>query len=350
MRLQSYGSPLRMEEVERPEAGLGAVVRVEAAGVCHTDLHIASGSYNLGEGRQLTMSERGIRLPLTLGHEISGTVVDPGATGSTAFRRGDRVVVYPWLGCGTCRKCAAGFENLCEVKPASLGIFRDGGYAEFVRVPDTRYLVDASGLEPGQAATMACSGLTAFSALKKCELADDDLLVITGAGGLGTTALQLAKKTRARVGVLDVVPSKLEVASELGADFTLDTSSMGRDDVVEGIKRRNGGRGADAVLDFVGSPTTTRTGFEMLTKQGRLIVVGLFGGAGSFSLPLFPLRGAQVRGSFTGTLPELAELVGMARSGGFRQVISAEYALGGANDALSELGEGRISGRAVLRP
>jgi D-arabinose 1-dehydrogenase-like Zn-dependent alcohol dehydrogenase len=315
MRLESYGAPLSLEEIDRPETGDGVLVRVEAAGVCHTDLHIVSGSYDLGEGNLLKMSDRGILLPITPGHEIAGTLVDLGGHVDTSLKEGDRVVVYPWLGCGECRKCAAGFENLCEAKPASLGIFNDGGYAEYVRVPHPRYLVPTGGIGPSQAAPLACSGLTTFSALQKCGLHEGDLLVILGAGGLGTTAIQLAKKTTgARVMVLDVNPSKLRLASELGADQTIETSGREKTDVVSEIKRSNRGRGADAVLDFVGNPSTSTMGFEMLTKQGRLVIVGLFGGSAPFSLPLFPLRGASVLGSFTGTLAELGEAGDLRRT------------------------------------
>ena len=351
MRLESYGAPLRLEEIGRPEAGSGVVVRVEAAGVCHTDIHIVSGSYDLGEGNLLRMADRGIRLPVTPGHEMAGRVVDLGGFTETSLREGDPVVVYPWLGCGACRKCTAGYENMCEGKPASLGVFRDGGYAEYVWVPHPRYLVLRGGLDAARAAPLACSGLTAFSALKKCALGRDDLLVIVGAGGLGTTAVQLAKKTTdAKVLVLDVNPSKLALASELGADQTIDTSGREKKDVISEIKQANGGRGADAVIDFVGNPSTSTMGFEMLTKQGRLVLVGLFGGAAPFALPLFPLRGAQIVGSFTGTLSELSELVRVAAVGGVTPFISAEYPLEDANVVLQRLERGEVMGRVVLRP
>ncbi|MGA2198496.1 MAG: alcohol dehydrogenase [Nitrososphaerales archaeon] len=351
MRLEQFGAPLRLEKIGLPETEEGVLVRVEAAGVCHTDVHIVSGSYDLGEGNLLRMADRGIRLPITPGHEIAGVLVDLGGSKNTPLRKGDRVVVYPWLGCGNCRKCAAGYENLCEVRPASLGIFRDGGYAEYVRVPDPRYLVSAAGLDPAQAAPLACSGLTAFSALRKCALNKGDLLVIVGAGGLGTTAVQLAKKTTdARVVVLDVHPSKLKLAYELGADETIDSSGRSKVDVISEIAKINGGRGADAVIDFVGNPSTSTMGFEMLTKQGRLVLVGLFGGAAAFPLPLFPLKGVQILGSFTGTLGELSEVVRLAAAGAVRPVVSAEYPLEDANAVLQMLEKGEVMGRATLRP
>jgi propanol-preferring alcohol dehydrogenase len=352
MRLVEYGAPLSLQEVEAPRAADGVLVKVVAAGVCHTDIHVISGSYDLGDNNQLRMADRGVRLPMTPGHEIAGEVVDLGVhAGKTTVREGDRVVAFPWLGCGTCRKCNAGYENLCEVKPGSLGIFRDGGYAEYVFVPNPRYLVPAAGLRAEEAAPLGCSGLTAYSALNKCRLDSEELLVIIGAGGLGTTAIQLAARTTgAKVVVLDIDETKLSLASRLGAEQTLNTSGMDKKAVVDAVKKGNGGRGADAVIDFVGNPGSSGIGFDLLTKQGRLVLVGLFGGAASFPLPMFPLRGAQVIGSFTGTLTELSELVQLAANGVVTPVVSGRYKLEEANEVLQKLGRGEVSGRAILRP
>ena len=128
---------------------------------------------------------------------------------SVGVKEGDQVIVYPWIGCGACRKCLSGKENMCEGTPAFLGIMRDGGYAEYVLVPDARYIVRVEGMDPSQSATLACSGLTALSAIRKCGLHSDDLLLIIGAGGLGTAAIQIAKKTTgSRIAVADVDDSK----------------------------------------------------------------------------------------------------------------------------------------------
>jgi len=352
MRLVRFGEPLRLEEVDAPRAGKGVLVKVVASGVCHTDIHVTAGSYDLGDGRLLKMADRGVPLPLTPGHEIAGEVVDMGTFGgSSTVREGDRVVVFPWLGCGSCRKCTAGFENLCEVKPVSLGIFSDGGYAEYVLVPHPRYLIPAGGLRAEEAAPLACSGLTAYSALNKCRLETDDLLVIIGAGGVGSSAIQLASRTTsARLVVADVDDTKLKLAEDLGAEQTVNLSRTDRKTAIDSIKKENNGRGADGVIDFVGRPETSGFGFELLTRQGRMVLVGLFGGAGSFPLPLFPLRGAMVTGSFTGTLTELSELVQLASNGVLRPVVSGKYKLEEANDVLQKLGRGEISGRAILRP
>jgi propanol-preferring alcohol dehydrogenase len=352
MRLLEFGKPLELVEMETPRpTGNALLVRIEAAGVCHTDLHLISGKYDLGEGKYLSLKDRGLKVPMTPGHEIAGTVDAVGESYTGTVKRGDRVVVYPWIGCGECRKCISGKENLCEGKPASLGVFRDGGYAEYVLVPDGRYAVKLQEIEPEHGALLACSALTAYSALKKCRLMVDDLLVIIGAGGLGTIGVQLAKKVSgAKVAVLDVDNSKLELAAELGADVTVNTANVPRDEAISKIKERNSGRGADAVIDFVGGQTTTPLGFDLLGKEGRLVLVGLFGGAAQFALPYFPLRGAEIMGNYTGTLRDLTEMVELTRRRIMKPVIAGTHKLQEANAVLERLEKREIRGRAVLKP
>lgn len=353
MRLVAEGQALeaRSLEIPRPTAR-SVLVRVKAAGVCHTDLHLISGAYDMGEGRKLSTTDGGKRLPLTPGHEIAGTVEELGSgADSTGLGVGDQVVVFPWIGCGSCRKCLQGKENLCEGTPSFLGFMRDGGYAEYVLVPDLRYLVKADGMDPSQAATLACSGLTAFTTIQKCGLGPEELLLVIGAGGLGTAAIQLAKKTtRARVAVVDVNDSKLEWASKLGADHVFNTSAMDVGALATRVRSVNQGRGPDAVADFVGTPATTSAGFRLLGREGRLVLVGLVGGAVPLPLPMFPLRGAEIVGNFTGTLADLVELVELARQGTIAPVVTGTYRLEEANEVLGKLGRGEIEGRAVLKP
>jgi propanol-preferring alcohol dehydrogenase len=336
-----------------PQLGARSVlVKVSAAGVCHTDIHLISGAYDLGEGRKLSATGGGTLLPLTPGHEIAGSVEALGSdAGTMGFREGDHVVVYPWIGCGGCRKCLAGRENMCEGKTAFLGFKMDGGYAEYVLVPDPRYLLRSDGIEPAQSATLPCSGLTAFSAIRRCALHTDDLLVVVGAGGLGTTAIQIAKKTTgARIAVADIDDNRLELSTKLGADYVFNTAKVDAKEVVSGARAINGGRGADAVVDFVGKPSTASLGVRLLGNEGRLVMVGLMGGGMQLSLPMLPLRGAQILGSFTGTQAELAELVELARRGAVSPVVTASYPLEEANEVLSKLEHGEIQGRAVLKP
>jgi alcohol dehydrogenase, propanol-preferring len=351
MRLIAEGQPLAAMSVATPSVGPRSVlVKVEAAGVCHTDIHLISGAYDLGEGRKLSATGGGTVLPLTPGHEIAGRVEDFGREVS-GFKKGAQVIVYPWIGCGTCRKCLSGKENLCEGRPGFLGIMKDGGYAEYILVPDFRYLVDAEGLDAPQAATLACSGLTAFSAVRKCSLAPDDLLMIVGAGGLGSTAIQIAKKlAHARVAVVDVDDLKLELATSLGADLVFNTARTDPKDLVSRVKSLNQGRGVDAVVDFVGVPATFALGLRLLGHEGRLVMVGLVGGTAQLPLPVLPLLGAQIRGNFTGTLDELMKLVGIAKKGVVAPVVTGSYGLEEANEVLDRLRRGDIRGRAVLKP
>jgi alcohol dehydrogenase, propanol-preferring len=353
MRLVAEGQDLEAMSVDIPRSVPHSVlVKVTATGVCHTDLHLISGAYDLGEGRRLSTTDGGKRLPLTPGHEIAGTVEKLGSGAESAgVREGSRVVVYPWIGCGACRKCRSGKENLCEGVPQFLGFMRDGGYAEHVLVPDARYLVKADAIDPSQAATLACSGLTALSTIRKCGLRSDELLLVIGAGGLGTAAIQIAKKTtEARIAVVDVDDSKLELAAKLGADHLFNTSKMDAGGLMAGVRSINQGRGADAVADFVGTPATTSSGFRLLGREGRLVLVGLVGGAVQLPLPLFPLREAQILGNFTGTLLEMVELVDLARRGIIAPVVTRGYRLEDANEVLTKLGRGEIEGRAVLKP
>jgi len=354
-RIVSWGKPLEIQDVGTPKAGgRNILVKITASGVCHTDVHLIEGAYDLGEGRKLSMADRGIPLPITPGHEIAGTIESMGPdakTGQTNIKGGDSVVVYPWLGCGMCRKCRAGLENICETKPRSLGIFQDGGYAEYVIVPDVRYLVPLGNVDPAHGAPLACSGLTTFSAVRKSRIGPNELLVVIGAGGLGTTAIQIAKATTgAKVAVVDVDDKKLSLAREIGADIGINSRGLEGREISSKVREFNGGLPADAAIDFVGTPATSSIGFDAIGRGGRLIVVGLFGGEGKFSLPIFPLKSVEVAGNFTGTLFDLSEMVQLVSRGLVKPVVSETRALDGANDVIQRLIAGKIQGRAVLVP
>ena len=161
-----HGQALELVERPIPEPqGTEVLLKVRAAGVCHTDLHLWEGHYDLGGGKKLTLAERGIKPPITLSHEIVGEVVSAGAQAGTVAA-GRVALVHPWIGCGECAACKRGEENIC-IKPQSLGVVRPGGFAEYVIVPHPRYLVDIEGLDAAQAAPLACAGVTTYSALKK---------------------------------------------------------------------------------------------------------------------------------------------------------------------------------------
>jgi len=355
VRIVAWGKPLELQEIPVPKViGRQALVKITASGVCHSDVHIIEGSYDLGEGRKLSMADRGASLPITPGHEIAGTIeamASEAKADQTVMKEGDPVVVYPWLGCGLCRKCRAGLENICETKPRSLGVFQDGGYAEDVLVPDVRYLVPLGRIDPAHGALLACSGLTTYSAVKKSRVNANEVLVVIGAGGLGTMAIQIAKKTTgARVIAADVNDKKLDVAREVGADLTINTRGLSTREIASKVREFNGNMPADVAIDFVGTPATSSLGFDLIGRGGRLIMVGLFGGEGKFSLPIFPLKSVEIAGNFTGTLQDLGEMVQLVSRGVIHPVVSETTPLEKANDVLQRLRDGKIQGRAVLVP
>src|SRR6202050_1518692 len=154
-RLVEYGKPLKVEELANPHPKDSQVLlRVLAAGMCHSDLHLSDGGYDLGAGKRLMVKDRGVHLPLTLGHEIVGEAIARGPKADVMLGR--TYLLFPWIGCGECKTCEAGDENLCA-KPRSLGVYRDGGYSDRVLVPHSRYLLDVTGLDPALCASYACS-------------------------------------------------------------------------------------------------------------------------------------------------------------------------------------------------
>jgi D-arabinose 1-dehydrogenase-like Zn-dependent alcohol dehydrogenase len=342
-KLTQFGAPVT-EVIESPPAPKGAEVllRVKACGVCHSDLHIADGYFDLGQGQKLDLAPA-VKLPRILGHEIAGVVEELGPE-ATGVRVGDRRAVYAWGGCGQCAQCQEGHENLCP-KPRSLSVHRDGGFSNYVLVEHPRYLVEYEPLPAPFAATLGCSGLTAFSALKKAAPVDvGNPLTIIGAGGLGLAAVGLS---RALYGmgpiVADVDPAKRQAALEAGASAVVDPADP---DARKKILAETGG--AASAIDFVGAETSAAFGLSLLRKGGRLIVVGLFGGSMALSLATLPLRAVSIVGAFTGTLPEFRELMALAREGKVKPAPIETRPLEMAQQSLDDLRAGRIRGRVVL--
>jgi D-arabinose 1-dehydrogenase-like Zn-dependent alcohol dehydrogenase len=342
------GAPLRLMERPTPEpAGTQVLLKVIAAGVCHSDLHIWDGFYELGGGKRLMLKDRGIKLPLTMGHENVGEVVALGPNAKGA-RIGERKLVHPWMGCGECAVCRRGDEQLC-LKPRSLGVFSHGGYADHLLVPHPRYLFDIGDLPPERAAPLACSGITTYGALKKVgPVLAEEPVVIIGAGGLGLMCLGIHRLMGGRGAiVVDIDPAKREAAKRAGAQATIDGGAA--DAARQIIDATNGG--AWAVIDLVGAGTTARLGIDSLVaKGGRLIVVGLFGGDITLPTPTLPLRAMTVQGSYVGSLPEMAELLDLVQQKGMPSVPVATRKLAEVNAVLNELRDGKVVGRVVLTP
>jgi D-arabinose 1-dehydrogenase-like Zn-dependent alcohol dehydrogenase len=341
------GAPLQLMERPTPKpTGSEVLLKVVAAGVCHSDLHIWEGYYDLGGGKRLKLSDRGVKLPLTMGHENVGEVVAVGPE-AKGVKIGERKLVQPWLGCGVCAMCRLGEEQMCRT-PFSIGVFRAGGYADHLLVPHPRYLFDIGDIAPERAAPLACSGITTYGALKKVgPVLRQEPIVIIGAGGLGLMCLSLHKKMGGKAAiVVDIDPVKREAAKKAGAVAAIDA---GAPDAAKQIVAATNG-GAWAVIDLVGASVTAQLALDSLCKGGKLIIVGLFGGDITLPLPSIPLRVLTIQGSYVGSLNEMAELLELVRREGVPDLPVATRPLAAVNDALNELKSGKVIGRLVLTP
>jgi alcohol dehydrogenase, propanol-preferring len=348
MQIIEWGKPLEARDYPDPEPqGTEVVLRVEAAGVCHSDVHIWDGHFDLGDGRQISLESRGVHLPFTMGHEIAGEIVALGPEAS-GVNIGDKVVAYPWIGCGECAVCRKGDELLC-LNPRTLGTRVHGGYATHVIVPHARYLLPHEGVPQNLAATYTCSGITALSALKKAQdhVGPDDHLVIIGAGGVGGSAVHIAPAVIAgKIIVADLDPQKRAHARQMGAVETIDNAAP---DAVKQVMRATNG-GAAAAIDFVGAPETMSFGINVLRKGGKLVMVGLYGGSCPVSTVLFPFKMMSVEGSYVGTLDDLRELLALGKEGKVPPIPIETRQADQATQALSDLKSGgRVRGRVVLR-
>jgi D-arabinose 1-dehydrogenase-like Zn-dependent alcohol dehydrogenase len=343
-----FRAPLKLAERPTPKPeGTEVLVRTLAAGVCHSDIHIWEGEYDLGGGRKLNVRDRGMTPPFTMGHEIVGEVValGPGAAGT---RIGDRRLVHPWIGCGDCLVCRKGEEQLC-LRPRFLGVHKPGGYADHVLVPHPRYLVGFGSLTPEQAAPYACSGVTTYGALRKIDPAvrAGEPVVLIGAGGLGLMAITILKAMGGHGAIsVDIDAKKREAALKAGALAAIDG---GAPDAAQQVKAATKG-GAYGVIDFVGSGTTARLGIDALAKGGRYIIVGLFGGDITLSTLFLPWRAIAIQGSYVGSLGELKELMTLVTAGKVPPIPVTRHPLHEASATLEKLHRGEVIGRAVLTP
>ena len=345
-QVETFGKPLAQVLRETPSPqGTQVLVQVKTCGVCHSDVHLHDGYFDLGLGNKIDMT-RGMNLPRTLGHEIAGTVVavGPDAVGVAV---GDERVVYPWIGCGECATCKADNEHLCNAS-RSLGVQRDGGFSSHVLVPHARYLLDFAPLPAEQACTYACAGITAYSALKKAApLAPGDTLLIIGAGGVGLSAIRLARQMLGVAPtVVEIDQSKWDMAREAGAGELIDPSTPG---ALKALLKATGG-GVAVAIDYVGAAATFEFGFGALRKGGKLVCVGLFGGAVTITPVMMSMRSVTITGSYVGSLQEMHELMAIARSSVLPAMPITLRPLADATLTIEALKAGHIRGRTVLVP
>jgi propanol-preferring alcohol dehydrogenase len=342
-----HGAPLELvtRPVPQPK-GTEVLLRVKAAGLCHSDLHIWEGYYDLGGGKKLSLADRGIRLPLIPSHEIVGEIVEAGPDAGLVDI-GATAAVHPWIGCGACAACGRGEENLCA-KPQSLGVLRDGGFADYVIVQHPRYLVDLGGLDPARVAPLACAGETTYSALRKFgSRVHEGTVVVIGAGGLGLMAIEVLKALGGKGAiVVDIDAGKRDAALAAGALAAIDARAP---DAAKQIIDATGG-GARAVLDLVGATPTVTLALDSCARGGHVVIVGLMGGDITLSLPVIPMKPLKIEGSYTGTLDDLRALVALTREGKLKPPTVSSRPLAQANDALQALLHGEVVGRTVLLP
>lgn len=360
VRYHGPKQPFRLEDVPRPEPGPGEVrVRIEAAGVCHTELHFESGLLDLGAA------------PITMGHEIAGTIdaVGPDVTDRAP---GDRVIVYYYAGCGACEWCQRGQENLCGQLRAEYGFFNDGGYAEAIVVPARNAVPLPDHVTFDDAAPIGCGVTTAIHACNLAGVKEGDVVVVYGVGAVGYGLIQVARLRGATVIGIGRTPAKLERARELGAAHVIDASAIQRDvtgeadnadadvdtdtadaianGIAAAVRDLTDGRGADVVFELVGTRETMTPALRMLAKRGALVFVGY-----SFDTfethPIGLVIGeVRVMGSVGNTLAELQEAVQLVADGKVTTLVDRTLPLEEHAAALDALRQGDVLGRVVLKP
>jgi propanol-preferring alcohol dehydrogenase len=331
--VRELGGPLTVERVEPPMLEAGQVrVRVEASGLCHTDIHAAHGDWPVKPSP-----------PFVPGHEGVGIVVEVGA-GVTEVALGDRVAM-PWLGyaCGTCDYCVSGWETLC-LDQKNMGYSIDGGFGEYATAYG-RYVVKVpDGIDPFDAAPLTCAGVTTYKAIKVAGTRSSDLVAVFGVGGLGHLAIQYAAIAGGRVVAVDVLDEKLALARELGAEFTVNASE---EDPAEAIQRLGG---ADQAIALAVSPRSFEQAYGSLRRGGTLVFVAL-PPENEIKLPIFEtvLNGITVVGSIVGTRADLREVFEL-HAAGKTEVIREVRPLDQVNDSIADVEAGRVAARIVFRP
>jgi propanol-preferring alcohol dehydrogenase len=330
--VEAFGKPLVLREWEKPTAGPGQIlVKTEACGVCHTDLHAANGDWPLKP-----------KPPFIPGHEAIGRVVEVGA-GVTLVKEGDRVGV-PWLysACGHCEHCLQAWETVCG-KAQFGGYTRNGGFAEYI-VADPDYVAHIpDGLSPVEAAPLICAGITTYKGIKMADVRPGEWMAISGIGGLGHLAVQYAKVMGLKVCAIDIDDGKLAHAKKLGADLVVNAK---HGDPAEAVKKGTDG-GAHGVLITAPSLIAFKQGIGMTRKRGTCVLVGL--PPGDFPVPLFDVVAncITVRGSFVGTRQDMAEALAFAAQGKVKADIELQR-LSAINDIFQRLQKGDVASRVVL--
>jgi NAD+-dependent secondary alcohol dehydrogenase Adh1 len=337
-RLHAYHEDLKVEEIAEPKLSgpLDVVVRIGAAGLCRTDLHIQEGQW---------AEKSGVVLPYVPGHENAGWIEEVGS-GVTNVAVGDTVIVHPFITCGLCRACREGDDMHCA-NGSFPGIGRDGGFAEYLQTSARSVVKLGQGLEPKDIAALADAGLTAIHAVKKAipVLGSGTRAVVIGAGGLGHIGIQCLKAlTATEVIVTDPSEQALELAREVGADHTVKVDGSH----VERVRELTDGRGADAIIDFVGEKGAVEDGVAMVRDGGFFYVIGY---GQNVNVPTIEIISREISfiGNLVGTYVDLEDLMTLTAQGKVA-LHTSTYPLDAINDAMHDLDQGRLQGRGILIP
>lgn len=331
--LHEYKRPLVVQDVARPTPDAKEVLlRVEACGVCHSDVHVADGDWP-----QFAAITKKL---LVLGHEIVGRVIEKGAA-VVDLQIGDRVGV-PWIywTCGECEFCREGNENLC-VRQQITGVTVDGGFAEFMKAPASHVTKIAAELSPLEAAPLFCAGVTVYRALHQAQILPGQRIAIFGIGGLGHVAIQIAREMGAEITAIDVSEEKLALANTFGATSALNAAST---NVSKELRAKGG---AHVALVTSAAKAAYDTAFSCLRPTGKLLVVGLPAEHICFPPIMMAAREAHIQASAVGTRQDLREVLALASRGKVRCHVAARP-LEEVNDVLEQLRRGQVSGRIAL--
>ena len=327
-----FKKPLKIEDRLKPKPGPGeVVVKIEASGLCHTDIHAAHGDWPVKPTPPFVPGHEGVGIVESIGSEVN------------EVKEGDRVAV-PWLGyaCGACEYCASGWETLCE-KQLNTGYSIDGGWADYTK-GYARYVGKVpKGVNPLEAAPLTCAGVTTYKAVKVSNAGSSDLVAIFGIGGLGHLAMQYAKIAGASVVAVDLFDDKLKLARDLGADYTVNARN---ENPIEAIQKLGG---ADAAISLAVSPKAFEQAFQSLRRGGTLVFVAL-PADNYMQLPIFEtvLRGITIVGSIVGTRVDLAEVFEL-HAAGKTKVIYETRSLNDVNKAMEDVEQAKVTARVVFQ-
>jgi NAD+-dependent secondary alcohol dehydrogenase Adh1 len=337
-RLHAYREALKLDEIDAPKADgpLDVIVRIGAAGLCRTDLHIQEGQW---------AEKSGVELPYTPGHENAGWVHEVGSA-VTNVAVGDTVIVHPFISCGLCGPCRSGDDMHC-LNGSFPGINRDGGFADFLKTSARSVVKLDPGLEPKDIAALADADLTAIHAVKKAipVLGPGTRVVVIGAGGLGHIGVQCLKTmTPAEIIVIDPSEPALALARELGSDHTVKVDGT----QVERVKELTDGLGAEAIIDFVGEKGAIEDGIELVRDGGFYYVIGY---GENINIPTIDVISREISfiGNLVGSYTDLRELMTLTAQGKV-SLHTTTYPLEAINDAMADLDGGRLQGRGILVP